>query len=165
MLSGIFIVSCKSSDKENQDENAPDIESDAAIRDMLSQDSIRNAQMQRKDTGFSKEMQQAIKDDKTTINVYDIDNSDASYSTFVKLLYKTKDNEKLAVVYGMKLGGKMGTAIVQNEGGKPVKLPQTKFVENGRNFVFSDGTNTLETKDNVILVTLNGKKTSYTRID
>ncbi len=165
MLSGILIVSCKSSDKENQDENAIDMESEAAIREMFVQDSIKNAEMHSKDTGFSKEMQQAIKDDKTTITVYDLDNSDASYMMMVKLLYKAKDNEKLAVVYGMKGGGKMGTAIVQKEGGKPVTLPQTKFLDGGKNYVFTDGTNTIETKDNVINVTLNGKKTSYTRID
>jgi len=165
MLVGVLIVSCKSSDKENQEEKGPDIESDEAIREMLIQDSIKNAEMHSKDSGFSKEMQQAIKDDKTTITVYDLDNKDASYTMMVKLLYKTKDKQKLAVVYGMKTGGKMGTAIVQKEGEKPVTLPQTKFVDGGKNYVFTDGTNILETKDNVIDVTLNGKKTSYSRID
>lgn len=156
VVAGTF-VACNSTDKKAEDKPSVDQESEAAIEDMLAQEMGKSENwMTKKDSMIM----QAYKEDKTTISINDLDKSDTTLSMQLKNLYRGLNGERLAVVYGLRKEGKMGTAILQFEGKELIKLPQTKQV-NVTDMVFSDGSTTLETKGADITIKSGGKATSF----
>lgn len=153
-----FSVSCKSNDKPKEDIGV-DQESLKAIDEMLDHDAGRETNMSKSDSLVA----QAYRDDKTTITIDDLGKKDTTYTSMAKNLYLDENHNKLAVVFGMRAKGKMGLAIAQEEGGQPIRLPQTKDLENG-NGVFSNGSVSISSDGPIITVTRNGKTVTYKRI-
>lgn len=89
--------------------------------------------------------------DKSTISAADIDLKDTSFSSRVKVLYKSSIGDKLAVVYGYKASGKNGVAIVQRNLESPVTLHQTK----------GEGVNEVEYSDGKVKLTRSGDNAFY----
>ena len=159
-LSCLLIFSwaaCKSSDKEKTDE-PKDTESQEAIEKMMREEAA-------KDEGRKSDsvLINAYEQDKTTISVNDLNMKDTSFASMAKILYKGANNDKIAVVFGLRNYGKMGEAILQKEGGKAIKLPQTKILNNYEG-LFSDGHTSIETKGNELIVKGDGLSGNYTKI-
>lgn len=146
------LVACKGEDSKPAGDTP---EGDEAIQEMLDQERAKQQELSDADKRIIK----AYEEDKTTIKATDIDQKDTTYTARLKKLYTNENNERLAVVYGLKMGGKMGKAIVQKEGGEAITLPQTG--EEGTNYTFASGQNSLTDNGDQITLKLGGKTGVY----
>lgn len=148
-------VACKSEDKP-----AIDQESEDAIKEMLDHEAEQNKRRFDADSALIR----AYKEDKTTISVEDIDYKDTTYSARLKNLYKNDKNEKMAAVFGLKSKGRLGVVVIQKEGEKSERLPQTKFFNDGKDAEFSNGSTKLTTNGDNITISKNGESSTFSRI-
>lgn len=154
LMLGSTWIACNSTDKKSTN-NEDDLESEEAIRKMEEEEIGKQQGLSRSDSVLI----QAYKDDKTTISIDDL-NKNISYSAMAKILY-INGNQKLAAVLGIMSKG-MGEIIIQKEGGKAIKLPQTKA--NGLFATYSDGKTTVETKEDELILNIDGKTETYKKI-
>lgn len=156
LILGTTWMACNNGDKENTG-NDIDHESEEAIKKMAEEEVGKQQNLSHSDSVTI----QAYKEDKTTISIYDLDQKDTTFASMAKILYKNQSNEKLAAVLGIRTNAN-GVVIIQKEGGKAIKLPQTKA--NGVNAVYSDGKTTVETKGDQLILILDGKAEAYSKI-
>lgn len=153
-----LLIACNNADNEKKADNI-DAESVKAIEEMMAHEAGSSDGYAPTDSGMIK----AQLADKTTISIKDIDPKDSTYGALYKVLYMDENGDKMAVVYGMRRNGKMGTAIVQKEGDKPFTLPQTESKSPEENVFAKDGTSLATNKD-IITLTMNGNKEIYKQI-
>ena len=154
----VAITACNSTDQNGNEQQEIDKESLEAINEMMAHQAGTENYSE-----TDRMVIDAYEKDKTTISINDLDLKDTTYTMMAKILYMDENGGNLAVVYG-KRRDKMGTAILQKEGGDAIKLPQTKGTETGDG-VYSNGSTTITTQGTVLTLESNGKKEIYKRIE
>lgn len=156
LIIGSTWMACNNSDKENSG-NDVDQESEEAIKQMAEEEIGKQQGISKSDSILI----EAYKEDKTTITLDDLDEKAGIFDSMAKVLYKNTENVKLAAVIGFRSKGN-GEIIIQKEGGKPIKLAQTKA--NGMDAVYGNGNTTVETQGNKLILKIDGKTENFEKI-